>query len=119
MEFETTKLEKLCWFTKIGQKAFVFFDVANALIRPETIRRAANARISFQPAISRAMQAVGLSPSAAVVPKENKKRGRCSTCSRDKDAKTENRCSLCNMFVCGLHAVKETVYKCIKGPHLV
>ena len=49
--------------------------------------------------VTKAMLAINVKPA--------KKRGRCQSCPRKLDLKSEHRCTKCNNFVCGKHANNE------------
>ena len=91
--------------------------IANQWIEPMIARRSANSTISHQPSVTKAMLAIGVqpgpSPSAS---NQSKKRGRCQSCPRKSDSKSDHRCTKCNHFVCGKHANKTTEYSCITCP---
>ena len=81
-------------------KAFCMNWISAREVKPYT---------ALQPSVKRAMAFVKGRPvkkakqdtqTAAV------SKGRCHTCPRNKDKKTNIRCNLCSQFVCGEHATK-------------
>ena len=102
---------------RLDKRRLFLLEVANQWIEPMIARRSANPTISHQPSVAKAMLAIGVqpgpSPSAS---NQSKKRGRCQSCPRKSDSKSDHRCTKCNHFVCGKHANKTTEYSCITCP---
>ena len=84
---------------------------------PMIAQRAADPSISHQPSVAKAMLAINVKPAASPSSSNpGKKRGRCQSCPRKLDLKSEHRCTKCNNFVCGKHANKTITYTCIACP---
>ena len=78
---------------------------------PMIARRAADPSISHQPSVAKAMLAINVKPAASPSSSNpGKKRGRCQSCPRKLDLKSEHR------FDCGKHANKTITYTCIARP---
>jgi len=105
---------------RLDKRRLFLIDVGEQLAMPFARQRSGMARIARRPQIARAMGALGLLPvateSAAKEDLDCRKRGRCSACPWQSGRKSENRCVKCSSFVCGEHAVKEVVYRCISCP---
>ena len=106
--------------TRLDKRRLFLLEAAHDLMKPMIQSRVDNANICHMPSITRAMNAVGATPSMCATTCEDnkqqpKKRGRCASCPRGKDQNVENRCS---EFVCGKHATKNTVYNCVQCPYM-
>jgi len=91
--------------------------VAYDMIKPLIDYRSQSAHISHQPAVCRAMLAIGVEPVASTSSQTgSKKRGRCQSCPRSQEQKVEHRCTECRQFVRGKHGKKTILYKCMVCP---
>ena len=104
--------------TRLDKRRLFLLEVADHFISPMIARRAADPSISHQPSVAKAMLAINVKPTSSPSSlNPAKMRGRCQSCPRKKDIKSEHRCAKCNNFVCGKHANKTITYSCIACPY--
>jgi len=95
--------------TRLDKRRLFLTEVADKLVEPLITQRASDPSISHQPPVAKAMLAIGVQPAPSrCATNPAKKRGRCHSCPRKYDKKCEHKCTKCNSFVCGKHAVKNT-----------
>lgn len=103
--------------TRLDKRRLFLTEVADKLVQPLITQRASDPSISHQTSVAKAMFAIGVQPTPSrFVTNQAKKRGRCHSCPRKEDNKCEHKCTKCNSFVCGSHAVKTIAYSCLSCP---